>query len=139
MCMRCRSPLLNIKYRKRWVCNGLPIEKTSIWTDCSFNLLAGAVRREESAFYAETLERDRNQVIASAVDRRAGDDVVTCRDDVDEREKHSSHSGACEHRGRTSLKIADFPGHGVIGRIANPCIEIPVCFQIEELRHLVTG
>ena len=131
--------LLNIQHAQRRVGDGFTEEGLGVRAEGGVQLFVCAVRADEGEVYAHLLHGDGKQVIGAAVDRGAGDHMVSGIGDIENGIEVGSLAGRGQHRGSAALQGADPRRHRVIGGVLQPGIEITGGFQVKELAHVLAG
>ena len=131
--------LFNVQHGQGGVCDGLTEHHLGVGLEGSVQLLLGAQGVYKGGSDAHLCHGDRNEVEGAAVDGAGGHDVVPCFADIKQRKEVCGLSAGGKHGGSAALQLADLFGYHVAGGVLQTGIEIAVCFQIEQLAHVLAG
>ena len=110
----CRRKGLDIEHGKRGVGNRLAKDKLSVGLDRSANLVHGGARAHEGRIDAKALERKGEQVDGTAIDGRAGDDVVAAGAQVE----HGDERGHLARAGEDGAYATLHGGNLLLNKLA---------------------
>ena len=135
----CRRELLKVNYGQSRVGNALAKDSLCIRSEGSFKLFLCAVRGYECKFDAHLAHCHIEQVESSAIDGGAGDDVVACICNIENREEVGGLARGCQHACSTALHSGDLGCDKVIRRVLQTSVEIAARLKVKELCHIRAG
>ena len=130
--------LLDVKNVERRIGKRLAENRFGVFLESGVQLRLGAVGRNEGEVDSELAQRHVEKVEGTAVNSGRTDNVITGRADIENSEEIGGLSRRSENGTDTTLKVGNFCGNRVVGRVLKPGIEIALRFKVKKLSHFNT-
>lgn len=130
------SKFLNVRDATCRIGDCFSEESLCVRTERLVDFFFACIRIDECTFDTELFHGDGKEVVGAAVNRRGADKMVARFADVEDGKKVGSLSRAGEHSGNTAFEFRYFLSDGIVRRILKTRVEIAICLEIEEVRHL---
>ena len=128
---------LYVEHGAAGVGDGLAEEHLCVGPERLLYLLVIGFGRHKSAVDTELFQCHAEKIVGAAVNLAAGHNVVAGLADVEHCVEVGCLAAGGEHASHTAFQRGYLGCHGIVGGILQPCIEIAVFLQVEELGHLV--
>ena len=128
--------LLDVENGTARVRDGLAKQCLRVRTEGSLNLLLRGILIDEGTLNAQLLQRHAEEIVGATINLVGGNEVVAGLADVE----HGIEVGSLTRRGQHSpyptLKGGNLRGNGIVRRILQAGVEVPLLLQVEEHGHL---
>ena len=133
------SEQFDIQHGKRGIGDGFAEDRFRVRAKCLIELFPGSVGRNKGEFDTHFLHRYGKKVICTAVNFRAGNDVIAAVCNIENAVEVCRLPGRGEHCGGAAFELTDLCRDIVVGRVLQTGVKISARFQIEKFAHILAG